>query len=128
ADAPNEVLPIWRTALHIRSVIGQGNWTWTPNSNYVNEFRTGYAHFYQSFFSADHGINPTAFGINTGVTDPLYFGFPEIQISPFPIGQFRMGAMWPRIVGPNGVLQFLDHVSVLRGKHAFKFGGEFIQN
>ena len=35
---------------------------------------------------------------------------------------------WPKVVGPNGVLQLLDHVSYLKGKHAFKFGGEVLYN
>ena len=39
-----------------------------------------------------------------------------------------IGVGWPKIVGPDGVLEVLDHVSVLKGKHAFKFGGEFINN
>jgi hypothetical protein len=127
-DAPNEVLPIWNTLVRVRSIAGGGGWTWTPNSSMVNEIRVGYSHFYQSFLSADHSVNPVAFGINTGVTNPLFFGFPEIQIAPFPVPQLRLGAMWPRILGPEDVLQVLDHVSVLRGKHAFKLGGEFLHN
>ena len=36
-----------------------------------------------------------------------------------------MGGNWPKFVGPNQNLEFLDHISYLHGKHAFKFGGEF---
>jgi hypothetical protein len=31
-------------------------------------------------------------------------------------------------VGPDGVYQFVDHASYLRGKHAFKFGAEIMEN
>ena len=39
-----------------------------------------------------------------------------------------LGASWPKVVGPDGVLQITDHISYLRGKHAFKFGGEILSN
>jgi len=31
----------------------------------VNEVRAGYSHFYQSFLSVDHDVDPTKYGINT---------------------------------------------------------------
>ena len=73
-------------------------------------------------------MNPLAYGINTGVTDPRFFGFPLIQITSFNGSNFRLGGNWPKHIGPDGSLQILEHVSVLRGKHAFKFGGEIIHN
>jgi outer membrane receptor protein involved in Fe transport len=108
--------------------VGSGAWTWTPNSTVVNEFRAGYIHFRQYYDSIDRNVNPLAYGINTGVTDPRFFGFPLIRIDPFAFGTFRLGGNWPKHTGPDGALQFLEHVSVLRGKHAFKFGGEIIHN
>jgi carboxypeptidase family protein/TonB-dependent receptor-like protein len=108
---------------------GSGSWTWTPNSTVVNELKGGYNHFVQDYDSLDAGVNPLAYGINTGVTDPKLFGFPLIGVgSPFGFGTFRLGGNWPKHIGPDGSLQFSDHVSVLRGKHAFKFGGEIIHN
>ena len=128
-DAGAQVQPIaggnpWLTNLHIKSIVGSGNWTWTPSSNVVNEFRAGYSHFYQSFLSVDSNVDPTSYGINTGVTNPQHFGFPIITINGFSF--FQLGAGWPKIVGPDGNLQFMDHLSILRGKHAFKFGGEVL--
>jgi hypothetical protein len=106
--------------------VGSGAWTWTPNSTLVNEFRVGYVHFRQWYDSNDANVNPLAYGINTGVTDPRFFGFPLVQITDFNGGTFRLGGNWPKHNGPDGSLQILEHVSVLRGKHAFKFGGEVI--
>ena len=108
--------------------LAAAGWTWTPSSTWVNELRAGYNRFYQPYLSVDHSVNPTAYGINTGVTDPRFFGFPLIQISPYSYAQFHLGGNWPKIEGPDANWQFLDHVSYLRGKHAFKFGGEFIYN
>jgi hypothetical protein len=127
-DAPNEVLPIWNTSIWVRAIVGTGSWIWTPNSTLVNEFRAGYSHYHRENFSEDSHVNPEAYGINTGVTFPLYFGFPTVQIGPFPISQFRLGTQWPKVLGPEGVFQLLDHVSILHGNNAFKFGGEFIAN
>jgi hypothetical protein len=107
---------------------GSGSWTWTPNSTVVNELRGGYDYFRQDYDSLDSGVNPLKYGINTGVTDPRLFGFPLISMKPYSSASFRLGGNWPKHVGPDGSLQILDHVSILHGKHAFKFGGEIIHN
>jgi hypothetical protein len=108
--------------------MGSGAWTWTPNSTLVNEFRVGYSHYSQPSVSNDSTVNPLAYGINTGVTDPREFGFPLLQINSFNGANFRLGGNWPKYNGPDGSLQILEHVSILRGKHAFKFGGEIIRD
>ena len=108
--------------------VGSANWNWTPNSSWVNEARVGYIHFRQWYDSIDDNVNPLAYGINTGVSDPRFFGFPLLRINPFSQGNFRLGAGWPKHTGPDSSLQFVDHVSLLRGKHAYKFGGEVILN
>ena len=107
---------------------GSGAWTWTPNSTMVNEFRVGYSSYRQYYDSLDGNVNPLSYGINTGVTDPRFFGFPLIRIDPFSFSTFRLGGNWPKHTGPDGSLQIMEHISILRGKHAFKFGGEVIQN
>jgi hypothetical protein len=131
-DSPNQTNVLWETNQYARSQGFAGNWTWTPNSTWVNEARVGYAHYYQVFLSNDASQDPTnyKFGNSTynyysGQTDPQYGGFPAISI--FGLNG-PLGASWPKTVGPDGILQVLDHVSVLRGNHAFKFGGEIISN
>jgi hypothetical protein len=108
--------------------VGSGAWTWTPSSTLVNEFRVGYVHFRQWYDSNDANVNPLAYGINTGITDKRFFGFPLLQITSFNGANFRLGGNWPKHIGPDGSLQILEHVSVLRGKHAFKFGAEVIES
>jgi hypothetical protein len=122
----------WLTSQYARSQVFSGSWTWTPSSTWVNEARVGYSHYYQTFQSQDSGQNPasysfngTTYNVNTGQTNPLYYGFPAITISGF---TGNLGAGWPKVVGPDGVLQILDHVSYLHGNHAFKFGGEILYN
>jgi hypothetical protein len=137
-DAPgSELSESWLSAQHARSQAISADWAFTPNSTIVNEVRFGYAHYYQTFFTVDHTDDPANYSFNgstyefpTGITTPLYFGAPDIRIQgfcAFPGGNC-IGTGWPKIIGPDGVTEFLDHVSILKGKHAFKFGGEIIGN
>jgi Carboxypeptidase regulatory-like domain len=111
--------------------IGSGSWTFVPNSSVVNEFKVGYTYYHLPFNSVDHNANPiapwgisggipTGYAMNTGVTNPLFYGFPIVNIKGFT----PLGGNWPKFVGPATNTEFLDHISYLHGKHAFKFGGE----
>jgi hypothetical protein len=112
----------WLSTQTQKPIMGGGNWTWTPNSKLVNEVRFGYLYDNKVNNSVDNGVAATTYGINTGVTDPQRGGMPQINISGFtPLGG---GVNWPKFQGPDSVYQVVDYVSLLRGKHAFKFGGE----
>ena len=132
-DAPGtQTNPVWETNQYARSQVFAGSWTWTPNSAWVNEARVGYSHYYQNFEAQDAGDNTSnysfgghTYNINTGQTNPFYYGMPTIVIGSF---TGDLGAGWPKVVGPDGILEILDHISYLRGKHAFKFGGEILYN
>ena len=135
-DSPSQTNVAWETNQYARSMAFAGNWTFTPSSSVVNEARVGYSHYYQVFLSNDSAQDPRNYGFNgatyhifTGQTNPLYFGFPGISLATANLGfSGSLGASWPKIVGPDGVLQLTDHISYLRGKHAFKFGGEILNN
>lgn len=132
-DNPSAIATYFSESLFpVKARVGSGSWTYVPNSAYVNEFKVGYTHYQLPFFSADHNANPdapwglsngipTGYAINTGVTNPLFYGQPRISIQGFTL----LGGNWPKIVGPNQNLEILDHISYLHGKHAFKFGGEY---
>jgi hypothetical protein len=132
-DAPGtQTNPAWETNQYARSQVYAGSWTWTPNSSWVNEARVGYSHYYQNFQSQDannntanYAFNGQTYSVNTGQTNKVYYGFPSVTIGSF---TGALGAGWPKVVGPDGILEILDHVSFLRGKHAFKFGGEILYN
>jgi len=108
-----------------RVLLSSGAWNWTPSSTRVNEFRFGYQHFHQDYQSYDHTVNPLAYGVNVGSTDPRIFGFPTVSITGFTPG---FGGGQQKIIGPNNTYQLLDHYTILHGNHSFKFGGEFIEN
>jgi hypothetical protein len=107
------------------------NWTWTPNSRWVNEVRFGY-----NRMSFDFGLNPAdesrladgsgltggaGYPVNTGVT--VVGGFPDVTINGFAtIGSWKGRPFADR---PDPYTDFQDNISYLRGKHSFKFGGEY---
>jgi hypothetical protein len=128
-----EIAGPWLTSQYARSQVGSGNWIWTPSSASVNSLRFGYSHYYQAFRSVDASQSPANYSYNgstyhlyTGQTNPAYYGLPTLS---FQGGySFQLGLGWPKTVGPDGVWQFSDSVSVLRGNHALKFGGEVLVN
>ena len=116
----------WLTQIHTRAQVFGENWTYAPNARLVNEARFGYNRLYQPTFTNDHTTNlQTAYGLNTGVTNPLYLGLPRISVFPKYIFPQELGGFnWPKVQGPDIRFQFIDHISYTVGKHAIKFGGE----
>jgi hypothetical protein len=113
----------WRSDIHTRAQVVGGSWIWTPNANWVNEARVGYNRLYQPTLPGDLNTPASAYGINTGVSGLFTGGLPRIGFA----GAFvpGLGAFkWPKFQGPDSITQFIDHVSYIRGKHSFKFGGE----
>jgi hypothetical protein len=114
--------PQWLSTQSQKPITGGGNWTWTPNSRWVNEARLGYVYDNKANLAQDNKTAATAYGINTGVTDPLRLGMPQINVAGF--NSLGGGVNWPKFQGPDSVWQVSDSVSYLRGKHGFKFGFE----
>ena len=69
---------------------------------------------------------PGGYGMPTGVTVPLYGGFPYITFTSF--SGFLGSGNRTSTRGPEGDLDLVESVSYLRGKHTFKFGFEYIEN
>jgi hypothetical protein len=115
--------PIWQSQAVTRPQVLGVNWTYAASSRWTNEAKFGYNRFSQSILTADANVNPTNYGLNTGVTAPVNFGMPEIAISGFNSLGGNHG--WPLLTTPDVTFQFLDNVTYIRGRHTFKFGGEF---
>ncbi|MBZ5523309.1 MAG: carboxypeptidase regulatory-like domain-containing protein [Acidobacteriia bacterium] len=116
----------WLTQIHTRAQVFGENWTYIPNEHWVNEGRFGYNRLYQPTFTNDHNANlASAYGLNTGVTNPLFGGLPRINVFPFYIFPQELGGFnWPKVQGPDTRVQLIDHISYIVGKHTLKFGGE----
>jgi carboxypeptidase family protein len=115
AFADTAEIPNWTTVV---------NWVWTPSSTVVNEAKLGYTRNGQLLLPFDRNVfaDGKGYPLNTGVTN--YGGFPNVTISGFgaQIGSWRGR---PVENGPNPFYDFTDSVSYLKGKHSFKFGGEY---
>ena len=114
----------------IRTWSDTASWVYTPSSSVVNEMRMGYDRVTFNFVNLDVNIpaNGTGYPINTGVTNPLAGGMPNLVIGGFGnSGTPVLGTAnnRPQYFTPNPYYDFQDSVSVLKGKHSFKFGGEF---
>lgn len=88
-------------------------------SHLVNQLVVGFNYFKQTFNSADYSADPIGMGFNTGVTDPLLAGPPNITINGFA----QVGGTQPlgRI---DKTLHFTNNLSYAKGAHQMKIGGE----
>ena len=112
----------------IRSLSITSSWVYTPNSNVVNESRFGYDRVSFQFVNVDVGTSASSYGVDTGVTNPLAGGLPSIVISGFGNGGTPVvGTAFnrPQYFTPNPYYDLQDSVSVLKGKHSIKIGGEY---
>jgi TonB dependent receptor-like, beta-barrel len=127
-----QLLPQWEANVPSDVQLYDGSWTWTPGSNWVNEFRAGYDYIDSQTLSADRNFFtqpawPNGYGFNSGITqsaNPTYGGMPQILIGGF-TGYLGAGRR-TGVRGPDGDASFVDNVSWLHGKHAFKFGFQFM--
>src|SRR5713226_62538 len=132
---------IFNDTFHIRAVTSVTAWIWTPSSSVVNEARFATTRNTLTSIPDDTGFHPdgtgglctstgcggTSYPLNTGVMSSLGGGLPSIEVTGFSAGQAFLGT-WhnrPMLGGPSPYYVYQDSVSYLRGKHAFKFGGEF---
>ena len=125
------VLPQYSTIAVNNAQQYSGDWTWSPNSFWVNDFRLGYVFIRNLTLVGDGNLIagnpwPNGYGMPTGVTNPLFGGLPAIT---FTNPSFILGAnARTGRRGPQGDVDLVENVSHLRGNHSFKFGFEYIDN
>ncbi len=114
----------WQNGDPIRTYTVTSNWIWTASSRVLNDFRFGFnnLHFGLAPDDANLFANGKDYPLNTGITSTG--GFPNVEITGFP-GQVLGSWRGRPIEFTNPVFNFQDNLSYLRGKHGFKFGGEF---
>src|SRR5581483_4561916 len=102
-------------------------WVHIINSALVNSFRFGFNRFYQTFETSDcgGGNGATNYGIPFGYGDSKpNCGFTNISLSPFS-GSIGCCSSFPKVYGADHIYEVMEGLSYLRGKHSFKFGGEW---
>jgi len=119
------VNPAFLDTAVIRNWTSVINWIWTPSSSVVNEVRLGYSRDFNQTEPVD--VNVAADGKNYPLNTGLK-GFPNMYITGFFNSSSSSLGSWrnrPGQNGPNPFYDVQDSVSYLKGKHAFKFGGEY---
>lgn len=117
--------PEWLSnASPITQVFGL-DWTWTPNSAWVNDARFSYNRFSEDIAPVDANVNPSKYGLNTGITDPRLFGFPRINPGRHVFNYMGGVSGWPLSTSPSRTNNYSDAVTYSRGKHSLRFGGVF---
>lgn len=102
-----------------------GSNTRTISPTMVNEARFGYSRFFNSIgtylaFSQDVVSKIGIPGLKSG--DPVQWGIPNVTLNNYSsIGDSTEGPY----ANNNSVLQFVDSFSWIKGKHTFRFGGEY---
>ena len=119
--------------LHVQNYSLAYNTVLSPRM--TNQVFAGVNYYNQVFSDADHGFNPLALGLNTGVTNPSLSGSPRIEIasasSGSGLGDSTSGFDFVGATvnsGRNDITGHLDEaLSWTLGKHEVRFGGEFRQ-
>ena len=122
--AGSPIRPEWLTRAIVYTQVFGADWTWTLSSRWNNQARFSYNRFWETVDSVDHNLDPkTAYGVDTGITDPKLFGFPGISFNDFDL----MGgpAALPIWTTPSGTFAASDTFSLTAGKHALRFGGSY---
>jgi Carboxypeptidase regulatory-like domain len=84
-----------------------------------NQLLFGVSYFKQVFSDANTAINPIALGLNTGVTSPDLVGAPFLSI-----GNFALTGLTPDSGRQDITGHVSDALSMTKGKHQLRFGGE----
>ena len=118
--------PEWLSTTSPTTQVFGVNWNWTPNSGWVNEARFSFNRFSEAIFPIDHNVNPTTYGLDTGVTNPGLFGFPRINPGTDAFNYMGGNSSWPLSTLPSQTYNWSDAISYTSGKHALRFGGQFM--
>lgn len=113
-------IPGWGDTRQSRRQIMTLNETHVFSPAVVNEARLGYNRIH-IVFSPNVQLNPADFGINNSISTAL--GLPQIALNDIGLN-FGGPAGFPQGRGDYTAV-FSDSLTYVRGKHSFKFGGEF---
>ncbi len=120
------IRPEWLSTTSPTTQVLGADWTWTPNSRWVNEARFSFNKFNEAIFPVDHNVNPLSYGLDTGVTNPMLFGFPRINPGTDAFHYMGGNSGWPLETTPSQTYNWSDTASYTAARHTFRFGGQFM--
>ncbi|GAA3748069.1 TonB-dependent receptor [Terriglobus aquaticus] len=98
---------------------------WAISDRVSNQLLFGVGVFNQTFNDANHSFNLPSLGLATGVTDPTLFGAPNITIGG---GAIDVTGQTPPLGRKDYTGHVTDAATFVKGKHQFRFGGEYRRN
>src|SRR3984957_17504977 len=117
--------PQWLTTASPTTQVFGLDWTYTPGPQWTHDARFSYNRVYEKIVPVDSNVNPSQYGLNTGINDPRLFGLPRINASPEDFDYLGGNSSWPLWTNPSHTENYSDTVSWIHGKHTLRFGGVF---
>lgn len=99
-------------------------WTYSMSPNKILDVRFNWSRYSQILAPNNH-VNPLDLGIDTGPLNPADFGVPPVYASSITYGNPGGIQGYPLSTRPTQTYDTSAKVSWMKGKHAFKFGGNY---
>lgn len=117
-------LPAYASQSHDIVQLFAAQWQKAFSSRFLNAAHVGYSRYNETTLPGDTGFDPTAIGLNTGVSLSRDSGLPEIDIAPGEYENIGASLSLPRKRVSN-VFDFSDGIAWDLGAHQLKLGGSF---
>src|SRR6266496_6497788 len=124
---------MWNSVATSRAQLAGINYSWTISPTKVLESRLGYQRFSQRI-GLNNNIDPEALGLNTGPlgagpSDKENLGVPTFYYLGY-FGNTGYGVVggiqgYPIVTRPNASYDWQEHLTILKGNHTIKVGGQF---
>lgn len=116
-DAFNTIAPT-------RVQLAGATWTYSIAANKILDVRFNWSRYAQ-ILDVNNKIDPKSLGIDTGPLNPADFGVPVVYSSYISYGQPGGILGYPLSTRPTQTYDASANVSWIKGKHTFKFGGNY---
>jgi hypothetical protein len=117
SDAFNSIAPT-------RVQLAGATWSYTISANKILDVRFNWSR-YSQILAPNNKVNPLSLGIDTGPLNPADFGVPPVYASSVTYGNPGGIAGYPLSTRPTQTYDVSAHFSWTKGKHNFKFGGNY---
>jgi hypothetical protein len=116
-DAFNSVAPT-------RVQLAGATWTYSIAANKILDVRFNWSR-YSQILAPNNKVNPLDLGIDTGPLNPADFGVPPVYASSVTYGNPGGIQGYPLSTRPTQTYDASARLNWIKGKHSFKFGGNY---
>ncbi len=114
----------FNTIAPTRVQMAGATWSYTLSPNKILDVRFNWSR-YSQILAPNNKVNPQDLGIDTGPLNPADFGVPPVYASSVTYGNPGGIAGYPLSTRPTQTYDVSAHFSWTKGKHNFKFGGNY---